>query len=169
MPIYEYYCPICDGYFSHLARRFDAPAPSCPGCGSDGVEKMASRVNAVRSEADRLNALEAGAGAVNADDPQEVARFLQDAGEAADIVAPIGQEAFREIVARRAQGASDEDLQDVVDAVPFERQSFVGKVPTPHEEQDVTAHQHHHHCAHCDHDHTGTGRDRRRSRNMGWA
>ena len=177
MPIYEYYCSICDGYFSHLARRFDAPAPTCPGCGSDQVEKMVSRVNTVRSETDRTGALEVGAGDVNADDPQAVARFLQNAGEAVDAVAPIEREAFREIIARRAEGASDEDLQDVVDAVPFEKQSFKGNVPTPYEEHDFSAHQTHHQCAHCDHDHSHDHaekqsdqkqRNPRRSRDMGW-
>ena len=34
MPIYEYYCPSCNGRFNHLARRFDEPAPACPACGS---------------------------------------------------------------------------------------------------------------------------------------
>jgi len=27
MPIYEYYCPACDGRFGHLARTFDAAPP----------------------------------------------------------------------------------------------------------------------------------------------
>ena len=123
MPIYEYYCPTCDGRFSHLARRHDAPSPPCPGCGSRDVEKLLSRVHVGRSDSERQADLQARLRGVNQEDSHEVARFLQKAGDLADEDTLVERDVFQEIVARRAEGAEDEDLQDIVDAIPFPRQS----------------------------------------------
>ncbi|MBN1177905.1 MAG: zinc ribbon domain-containing protein [Anaerolineae bacterium] len=152
MPIYEYYCAQCDGWFSHLARQFDAPPPPCPRCGSLDVQKIVSQVNALRSEAGRLADLEARAEAVDRDNPQEMAQFLQETGSLLDEVAPVDPQAFQEIVARRAQGAQDADLEDVADAIPFEGGRFVGNVPSPY--ADIPLPQTTHHgCTDCGHDH----------------
>ena len=160
MPIYEYYCPACDGRFSHLARKFNEPPPPCPGCGSHQVEKLVSQAHLGRSETQQRADLEARSREVNRDDPQEIARFLQEAGGMADEMAPVQRDAFQEIVARRAEGAGDEELQDVVDAIPFPRQSF-GRA-------DDSTHAHHDHETHgcgCDHEHThGAARNPTKSR-----
>jgi len=162
MPIYEYYCPICDGRFSHLARRFDEPPPPCPGCGSREVQKLISAAVRGRSETERRADLEARSREVDREDPREMARFLQKAGSLADEVAPVDREVFREIVARRAEGAGDEDLQDVVDAIPFPRQTFAGP--------GARDHAHHHHDHEHAHEEAPTGRKRspRQARDMGW-
>ena len=164
MPIYEYYCPACDVRFSHLARRFDEPPPPCPGCGSYQAEKLISRVHTGRSEAERRADLNARSREVNQEDPQEMARFLQDAGDLAEELAPVERDAFREIVARRAEGASDEDLRDVTDAIPlFSR----GEMMRVHEQ----AHHHDHDREHGEtHSHKSRKkRSPRRARDLGWA
>lgn len=172
MPTYEYYCPACDARFSHLARRFDEPPPPCPGCGSCQVEKLIPRVHTGRSEAERRADLEARSREVDQGDPRKMARFLQDAGSLAEELAPLERDAFREIVARRAEGARDEDLQDVTDAISFPSREEMVHI---HEQ----AHHHHHHDdehEHHPHEHGETHghkslkkRSPRRSRDLGWA
>ena len=169
MPIYEYYCPICDGRFSHLARRFDEPPPPCPGCGARQGQKLISAAVRGRSEAERRADFEARSWEVDREDPREMARFLQKAGSLADEVAPVDREVFREIVARRAEGAGDQDLEDVVDAIPFPRQTFTGSGTSPHEhDHPHPEHDHPHH----DHGHARgkapAKRSPRRARDMGW-
>ena len=155
MPVYEYYCPICDARFSHLARGFDEPPPPCPGCGSRQVDKLVSRVHLGRSEAQRQADLKDRAREVDQEDPREIARFLQQAGSVADEAAPVDPEAFREILARRAEGASDEDLEDVVNAMPFADQT----AGHPHEHEHDKAHDHG----------PAEKRSSRRARDLGWA
>jgi putative FmdB family regulatory protein len=165
MPVYEYYCPACDARFSHLARRFDEPAPPCPGCGSHQVEKLVSRIHLGRSDSQRREDLEARSQEVNQDDPREIARFLQQAGSLADEMAPVDQAAFREIVDRRAQGAGDQDMEDVVDAIPFPRETADHAHHTGHE------HAHPHGQEHDDdhgHSHAHT-HSPRKARDLGWA
>lgn len=188
MPIYEYYCSTCDARFSHLARTFDPPPPPCPGCGSTEAKRLISRVNQGRSETDRQAAYETQARELNPDDPQALARFLQERGGLADEVAPVEAEAFREIVERRAKGAGDEELQDVVDELPFPRQGFQGTIPLPEYDGPApgehTCHHHHEHM--CDHgqgeerceeqprpkergDRSRKKRNPRKARDLGWA
>jgi putative FmdB family regulatory protein len=157
MPIYEYYCPSCDARFSHLAGRFGAPPPPCPGCGSREVQKMVSRVHPGRSESARRASVDDRVRQVNQDDPRELARFLQSTGSLADDVLPVDKELFREMVDRRAQGASDEDLKDVVDAFPIPDHA------PPHGD---------HHDPKHEHAHPGekpAKRSRRQARDLGWA
>jgi putative FmdB family regulatory protein len=171
MPIYEYYCPTCDGRFSHLARRYDEAPPVCPGCGSHDVEKMVSRVNLGRSDGERQADFDARSQEIDQGDSREIAKFLQESGSLADEQAPIEREAFREIVARRAEGATDDDLQDVVDALPFPRQTFRHAHDQSHEHAHA---QHHSHGGECDcgedHGHAPSKKSgSRRARDLGWA
>ena len=175
MPIYEYYCPACDGRFSHLARRFDEPPPPCPGCGSRQAEKLISRVHTGRSEAQRRADFEARSGEVNQADPREIARFLQDADSLAEELIPIERDAFWEIVARRAEGASDEDLQDVTDAIPLPSRAEMMRL---HEQAHHHGHGHEreHEHRHCEHEHGEAHGHKprkkhspRRPRDLGWA
>ena len=171
MPIYEYYCPTCNGRFSHLARRYDEPAPPCPGCDSHSVEKLISRVHVGRSDVERRAAFDARAQGIDQDDSREVARFLQESGSMADENTYTETEAFREIVARRAQGATDDDLQDVVDAIPFPEQTSTHA--HEHEHAHEPAHKHGAGCG-CgcggDHGHTPQKKpSSRRAKDLGWA
>ncbi len=166
MPIYEYYCPTCNGRFSQLVRQYDAPPPPCPGCGSHDVEKLVSRVHLGRSDVERRANLEARSQEVNPENTQEIAQFLQKAGGLVGEDIPIEQDAFQEIVARRAEGAKDGDLQDIVDAIPFPDQTFAH----PHD----SGHEHHHSHDHgCDcgeaHDHAPKKSSPRRAKDLGWA
>jgi putative FmdB family regulatory protein len=168
MPIYEYYCPHCDGHFRHLARTMDASPPPCPACGTEDVEKMISVAHRGRSEADRRERFDAKArGARDAGvDQQTAAQVLQEGGSLTDEVTPLGMErdAFREIVERRAAGATDEELADVVDAMPL---------PEPpdhlHHHHDHASGAHHDpHEDHAEASPSSKGRSRRRSKDLGW-
>jgi putative FmdB family regulatory protein len=166
LPIYEYYCPACDARFSHLARHYDEAPPPCPGCDSNQVEKLISRVHTGRSETERRADLSARSREVDQESPREMARFLQNAGSLAEELAPGEEEFLREIIARRAEGASDEDLQDVTDAIPL-----------PSREEMVRLHNETHHHHHHEHEHEHKAHERgptkkrspRRSRDLGWA
>ncbi len=171
MPIYEYYCSTCDGRFSHLARRYDEPPPPCPGCGSHGVKKMISRVNLGRSDVERRADFDARSQEVDQGDSRDIAKFLQETGSLADEHAPIEQEAFREIVARRAEGATDDDLRDVVDTLPFPRQTFVHAHDHTHEHEHEHHHSHEGECS-CGETHSPTPSKKsgpRRAKDLGWA
>lgn len=115
MPIYEYYCAACNGRFRHLARRFDAPSPACPRCGCVDVTRMISTVNVVRGEAAQNHEFEAAAKQVDGEDPQAIARFLQASGRLDDATGVYGSKAYRELIARRAAGATEVELADLVD------------------------------------------------------
>ena len=39
MPLYDYHCNACDEQFE-ARHGFDDPAPACPNCGSDDVERV---------------------------------------------------------------------------------------------------------------------------------
>jgi len=114
MPIYEYYCPVCEGRFRHLARRIDALPPPCPRCGAVEVERLIAAANIVRSGAHHEQQLRQTATQVNADDPRAIARFLQESGRLADAEGVYGSPAYRELLARRAEGATDADVTDLV-------------------------------------------------------
>ncbi len=158
MPIYEYYCPACDARFQHLARAFDAPPPPCPGCGGAKVEKLISRAHVGRDETARREVFDARASAARDGDadPQAAARLLQEGGALLDEIAPPGVDRaiFREIVARRAQGAQEGDFQDLVDAMPL---------PPAPEGAESHDHDHDHH----EHTHAHT-HSHRRVRDLGW-
>lgn len=147
MPLYEYTCARCGNRFSHLARSYDEPAPPCPACGSRDVERAISRVSLGRSDAQREADYEARSHEVDPTAPQEVARFLKQAGHVAEKRAPVDRDVFREIVDRRAEGAGDRDLQDEVDAIPFGRQTFHPDGHAGHE--------------HGEHDDASSGEERR--------
>ncbi|MBW1980322.1 MAG: zinc ribbon domain-containing protein [Deltaproteobacteria bacterium] len=42
MPIYEYRCCSCNECFETLVFKTDEPAPSCPHCGAEQVERLLS-------------------------------------------------------------------------------------------------------------------------------
>ena len=123
MPIYEYYCPVCEGRFRHLARRIDAPPPPCPRCGTTEIERLITAANVVRGDAHHEHQLRKAATQVDADDPRAIARFLQDSGRLADADGVYGSPAYRELLARRAEGATDADVTDLVDDLTLSMQA----------------------------------------------
>ena len=58
MPIYEYFCPNCNGRFQKLVRGFSDPADlACPRCAGTEVQRAVSRVAVLKSEESRADAL----------------------------------------------------------------------------------------------------------------
>ncbi len=115
MPIYEYYCAVCQGRFSHLARRIEEAPPACPRCGNRQVEKLISAARVVRGEAHHHSALKEDAAAVNHEDPQAMAEFLKSSGRLEDTSGLYGSRAYRELIERRIDGATEADLADLVE------------------------------------------------------
>jgi len=123
MPIYEYYCAVCQGRFSHLAKRISAPAPACPRCGNADVERMISTVNTIHSSTHHQTQLKQDAGNVDAQNPVAIAQFLKESGRLEDATGVYGSKAYRELLDRRAEGAADSDLTDLVGDLAAEMQS----------------------------------------------
>lgn len=115
MPIYEYYCPNCEGRFRHLARRMDALPPPCPRCGATEVERLVTAANVVHGGAHHERQLRETAVQIDTNDSRAIAHFLQDSGRLADTEGVYGSAAYRELLARRAEGAIDADVTDLVD------------------------------------------------------
>ena len=178
MPIYEYYCPRCRVRFSHLAKRYDEPAPPCPRCGSREVQRLISAAHRLRSDAESREAFDARAREIDRrGDVQDAARYLAQAGSLLDEVSPIEQkELFREMVKRRAQGADERDLQDLVEAIPLPDppegmdttqpevylERYLREGPVHHEEEPHKSHHHHEEA------HKKEPDSPRKSRHIGW-
>lgn len=126
MPIYEYYCPACDGRYSHLARHIDEEAPPCPRCHYAAVERLVSTANLVHQDARHEKALAEDATRVNADNTQEISTFLDESGRLEDASGVYGSDAYRELIYRRKQGAGDADVQDLVDDLTAEMNASRG-------------------------------------------
>lgn len=120
MPIYEYYCPDCEGRYSHLARRIGEEAPPCPRCGNSAVERLVSAANVVHQDTYHEQRLEEEASQVNDRDTQEMSSFLEESGRLDDASGIYGSQAYRELLYRRKRGASDADLDDLVDDLTTE-------------------------------------------------
>jgi putative FmdB family regulatory protein len=44
MPIYEYRCTACGERFEEFLKLSTSPAPPCPKCGAEGVERLWSPI-----------------------------------------------------------------------------------------------------------------------------
>lgn len=116
VPIYEYYCAVCQGRFSRLVRLIEDDAlPCCPRCGNREVVKLISAASFVRGTAHHRSALSHGAAAVDPENPQEMAEFLKSSGRLEDASGLYGSRAYRELIERRVDGATDADVVDLVD------------------------------------------------------
>lgn len=122
MPIYEYYCAQCHGRFSHLAKSIGAAAPACPRCGNVTVERIISAASVLHNSEHHTAQLSTDRQSVNTDDPQAIAQFLKDSGRLADSDGLYGSRAYRELIHRRAAGAGEADVADLVDALAAEMQ-----------------------------------------------
>ncbi len=122
MPIYEYYCPDCHGRFQHLAKTIDAAPPPCPRCAHTGVQRMVSSVNVIHRSAHHERALRQESEQIDAENPRAVAQFLQESGRLADAEGVYGSQAYQELLYRRAEGASEADVADLVDNLAAEMQ-----------------------------------------------
>ena len=76
---------------------------------------MISTVNVVRGGAAQDRQFEEAAKQVDAEDSQAIAQFLQASGRLEEATGVYGSKSYRELIARRADGAADADLADLVD------------------------------------------------------
>ncbi len=115
MPIYEYYCAVCEGRFRHLAKHIDAPPPPCPRCGTTAVTRLISTANVIHGEKHHARQFQEAATQVDSDDQRAIARFLQQSGRLEEAEGVYGSPSYRELLARRAEGATDAEVADLVD------------------------------------------------------
>ena len=178
MPIYEYYCPVCHGRFSHLAKHIGEAAPPCPRCGNEEVERLISAAAVLHDDADHEVQLKEARSEIDTDDAQAVARFLKDSGRLEDTEGLYGSKAYRELIERRIEGATDDDLMDLVDDLSTEAKRTVKQNDALDALRDITfskegegEHHHHHHNAEDDpeHHHHHRHKNRRSSDDLGWA
>jgi putative FmdB family regulatory protein len=84
MPIYEYFCPNCNGRFQKLVRGFSDPTDlACPRCASTEVQRAVSRVAVLKSEESRADALADPSMFAGLDetDPRSIARWAKKLGK----------------------------------------------------------------------------------------
>ncbi|HNT75474.1 MAG TPA: zinc ribbon domain-containing protein [Anaerolineae bacterium] len=120
MPIYEYYCACCHGRFSYLAKSINAATPACPRCGNVDVERLISAARVLHNTAHHAAQLQADRQRIDTDDPQVVAQFLKDSGRLTDSDGLYGSQVYRELLDRRAAGASEADVADLTNALVAE-------------------------------------------------
>ena len=84
MPIYEYFCPNCNGRFQKLVRGFSDPADlACPRCAGTEVQRAVSRVAVLKSEESRADALADPSmfAGLDENDPRSIARWAKKLGK----------------------------------------------------------------------------------------
>ncbi|MGC9398683.1 MAG: FmdB family zinc ribbon protein [Anaerolineae bacterium] len=117
MPIYEYRCLDCRRRFSVFWRTYaealESPSVVCSRCGSGNVQRLISRVRAVRSEESRLEDLAdpSAWGDLDENDPKSMGRFMRKMmNEMGDEVGELGPE-FEEVVDRLEAGQDPEEIE----------------------------------------------------------
>ena len=112
MPIYEFRCLECRRKTTALVlTRARAGEVRCKACGSDRLERLASRFATVTPEGTRLQALAEGAMSGSEEsDPRTVARFMKHFGE------QMGEDPAA--VDRLVDEELSETATDAEDAVP---------------------------------------------------
>ncbi|MBN2002538.1 MAG: zinc ribbon domain-containing protein [Anaerolineae bacterium] len=177
MPIYEYYCSRCHGRFRHLAKHVDASAPPCPRCGNIEITRQVSAASVLHAESHHVAQLQEAKREVDQKDSQAIARFLQNSGRLADADGIYGSKVYRELLARKADGASDADVADLVPGLVSELQSTEGTqmagamLFSEQVENRMGAEgpPEHHETESSDVHSTPSARTRRRADDLGWA
>ncbi len=119
MPIYEYYCSICDVRFNVL-QKIDASAPACPRCGGAEVRKLISGVTVVHSDQEHEARYRQQQTQIDTQDSGEVAGFFrQQSTELSERMEGklTGSDAFAELLDRVSDGVSEADMGDLEDAL----------------------------------------------------
>ncbi len=112
MPIYEYRCRACRKKSTFLTLSVSIRLePKCKHCGSPDMEKLVSRVAAIRSEESRMESLadpESLSG-LDESDPRSVARWAKKMGR--EMGEDLGGDFDEEIdrAADEAAGGNEED------------------------------------------------------------
>jgi hypothetical protein len=87
---------------------------------------MVTSANTIHSSSYHRENLKQQAGSVNTENNTEIAQFLKESGRLKDTEGLYGSTAFRELVNRRADGADENDLADLVDDLANEMQRAAG-------------------------------------------
>ncbi len=111
MPIYEYRCRACRKRSTFLTLSVSVRLePKCKHCGSVDMEKLVSRIAAIRSEESRMDSLSdpAALSGLDENDPKSVARWMKKMGR--EMGDDMGEDFEEEIdrAAEDAGGADDE-------------------------------------------------------------
>lgn len=83
MPIYEYRCKQCGKKNEFITLRVSEPVPEiCKYCGSDGINRIPSRVRVRLSEETRMERLAdpSRLGGLDENDPKSMARWMKTMG-----------------------------------------------------------------------------------------
>jgi putative FmdB family regulatory protein len=83
MPIYEYYCKVCNKTSSFLLLRMSEEIePYCKHCGSTDLTRVLSRIAVLRSEEKRMESLldPSTLGGLDENDPRSVERLMKRMG-----------------------------------------------------------------------------------------
>lgn len=84
MPIYEYFCPECNGKFQKLVQGFnDPPGLACPRCAGTQVKRAVSRFATLKSEDARMESLAdpTNFAGLDENDPRSIARWAKKMGK----------------------------------------------------------------------------------------
>jgi putative FmdB family regulatory protein len=113
MPIYEYFCPHCNGRFQKLVYGFSDPAGlACPRCGAADVRRAVSRVAVLKSEESRADALADPSmlAGLDENDPRSIARWAKKLGkELGDEAGEDWDEMVDQMLEEELDGAGEEE------------------------------------------------------------
>jgi hypothetical protein len=90
------------------------------------VERLVSAANLVHQDSYHEQELERASSDVNVNDTREISTFLDESGRLDDASGVYGSEAYRELIYRRKQGATDADLNDLVGDLTAEMNASQG-------------------------------------------
>lgn len=84
---------------------------------------MISTAHVIHGERHHERELRVASAHIDADDPQAIAQHLQASGRLEGVEGLYGSTAYRELIARRAEGAADADLTDLTDDLTAQMQA----------------------------------------------
>ncbi len=132
MPIYEYLCSRCNLIFQFFVRSSGAAAPSCPKCGSGGLERVMSSFSTSRGS----SAPFAGGGSepdlsgLDESDPRAMARTIKNmALEMGEDLGPELDEAISRLEAGEDPEQVEREMEDAGLGDDEEEGGNGGKLP----------------------------------------
>ncbi len=111
MPIYEYRCDDCRRVSSVFVRSVSAQAvATCEHCGSNGMQRLMSRVARLKTDSDVLSEYGDGSGPEGVRDPRQIGRWVEKRFQEYGMEVPAET---REQIARAREGDLPDAVKDV--------------------------------------------------------